>query len=164
MRFEHLIEINSPSAVVRGMTPIFPRDQLWLGLMARLQTPQRFPNGPEGCEWAETGPGLFRRTLHFGAHVFKDEVRVVPGESMTFTPDAQGELAPIRLTITIEEPLPEQTVLRFVYEALGEQSAEEAYYNDYRHNAWLHNDRDMVRTLREWLASGGCESAGQALN
>ena len=53
MRFEHLIEINSPSAVVRGMTPAFSLDQLWRGLMARLQTPQRFPNGPESCDWTE---------------------------------------------------------------------------------------------------------------
>jgi hypothetical protein len=45
-------------------------------------------------------------------------------------------------------------VLRFVYEALAELSAEEALYNGYRHSAWLANDRDMVRTLREWLAEG----------
>ena len=38
--------------------------------------------------------------------------------------------------------------------ALGAQTDEEAYYNDYRHSAWLHNDRDMVTTLREWLEGG----------
>ena len=155
MRFEHLIEINSPDAVVRGMTDVFTRDQLWQGLMARLQTPQRFPNGPESCEWAETQPGLYQRTLHFGQHTLQDEVRITQGERMVFTPQPHGDLAPIRLTITVEEPRAGQMVLRFVYEALGEQTAEEAYYNDYRHNAWLHHDRDMVRTLREWLDEGG---------
>ena len=39
--------------------------------------------------------------------------------------------------------------------AAGTFGTAAAYYNDYRHNAWLHNDRDMVRTLRQWLLEGG---------
>lgn len=158
MRFEHIIEINSAQAAVRGMTAVFSRDQLWEGLLARLRTPQRFPNGPEHCDWHEGEPGLYQRTLRFGQHEFKDEVRLTRGERMVFTPQAHGDTAPVRLTITIEEPQTGQMVLRFVYEAMAEQTAEEAYYNDYRHNAWLHNDRDMVRTLREWLESGGLQA------
>ena len=46
--------------------------------------------------------------------------------------------------------------------ALGEQSAEEAYFNGYRHSAWVEADRDMVRTLREWLGQG--ELGGVSLN
>jgi len=42
--------------------------------------------------------------------------------------------------------------------ALGGQSGEEAYYNEYRNNAWLHHDRDMVKSLREWLDQGAFES------
>ncbi len=154
MRFEHLIEINSPQAAVQMAVPVFTRDQLWKGLMVRVQTPQRFPNGPDACDWQETSPGVFSRTLHFGQHVMHDEVLTVMPHSMQFTPQAHGDTAPIRLTLTIEEPQAGQMVLRFVYVAMGEQTAEEAYYNDYRHNAWLHNDRDMVRTLREWLDNG----------
>ena len=158
MRFEHLIEINSPRATLQGRVQPFTRAQLWLGLMARVQTPQRFPNGPENCDWQETEPGLIQRTLRFGQHVMQDEVRLVARQSMQFTPEPHGETAPIQLTITIEEPQAAQMVLRFVYVALGEQTPEEAYYNDYRHSAWLHNDRDMVRTLREWLEEGGLAS------
>jgi hypothetical protein len=158
MRFEHLIEINSPKQAVQTVMPVFTRAQLWQGLMLRLQTPQRFPNGPESCEWQELTPGVFRRTLRFGQHVMRDEVHTVAQERMQFTPEPHGDTAPIRLTITIEEPQPHQMVLRFVYVALGEQSAEEAYYNEYRHNAWLHNDRDMVRSLREWLEGGEFEA------
>jgi hypothetical protein len=155
MRFEHLIEINSPKLAVQTVVHAFTREQLWRGLMARVQTPQRFPNGPESCEWRETEPGVFSRTLHFGQHVMHDQVHAVPQQSLQFTPQAHGDTAPIRLTITIEEPQAHQMVLRFVYINMGEQTAEEAYYNEYRHNAWLHNDRDMVRTLREWLEAGG---------
>jgi hypothetical protein len=155
MRFEHLIEINSPSVSVQTVVPTFTREQLWRGLMIRVQMPQRFPMGPESCDWTETEPGLIQRTLRFGQHVMQDEVRSTPMDKLVFTPQAHGETAPIRLSITLEEPAPAYLVLRFAYEALAEQTAEEAYYNDYRHNAWLHSDRDMVRTLRQWLSDEG---------
>ncbi|HET8871401.1 MAG TPA: AtaL-like protein [Aquabacterium sp.] len=155
MRFEHVIEINSPATSVQVVVPTFTREQLWRGLMIRVREPQRFPMGPDACEWQESEPGVFQRTLRFGPHVLQDEVRTEPFDKLVFTPQAHGEISPIRLTLTIEEPRPGQMVLRFIYEALAEQSAEEAYYNDYRHNAWLHNDRDMVRTLRQWLSDQG---------
>lgn len=154
MRFEHLIEINSPRTAMQAVALAFTREQLWCGLMARVQTPQLFPNGPEGCDWAEPEPGLVTRTLRFGQHVFHDVVRLAPLRQVQFTPESHGDTAPIQLTISIEEPQAGQMVLRFVYVALAEQTAEEAYYSDYRHSAWLHNDRDMVRTLREWLEQG----------
>ena len=59
MRFEHLIEINSPRVSIGTVVPSFTRAQLWRGLMARVQTPQRFPMGPERCDWTETEPGRF---------------------------------------------------------------------------------------------------------
>lgn len=155
MRFEHVIEINSPATSVQMVAPTFSREQLWRGLMVRVQTPQRFPMGPEGCEWQEIEPGVIHRLQRFGQHELRDEVRLREPESLVFTPQAHGDTAPIRLTMAIEEPGPGRMVLRFVYEALAEQSAEEAYYNDYRHNAWLHHDRDMVRTLRQWLSDEG---------
>lgn len=155
MRFEHLIEINSARLAVQTAVPPFTREQLWRGLLARVQTPERFPNGPERCECQEIEPGLFQRRQHFGQHVFDDEVQSSPMNSVAFTPKPHDETTPIGLRITIEEPQAGQMVLRFVYEALGPQSDEEAYYNEYRQSAWLHHDRDMVRTFREWLTGEG---------
>lgn len=155
MHFEHLIEINAPATALGAMAPLFTREQLWNGLMRRVQTPQRFPMGPERCEWQEAEPGLFRREVHFGPHVLRDEVEATPMECIRFTPEAHGDTAPVQLTISIEEPTPGRMVLRFAYDTLGEPSAEEKYYAEYRHNAWLHNDRDMVRTLRQWLSEEG---------
>ena len=155
MRFEHLIEINSPSLGLQTVAPVFTRAQLWQGLMARVQTPQRFPLGPERCDCALVEAGLYRRSLHFGALVFKDEVEARPHESLVFTPESHDGGTPIRLTLQIEEPQAGQMILRFVYESLGELSVEEAFYNDYRQSAWLANDRDMVRTLRKWLNESG---------
>ena len=155
MRFVHLIEINSPSLGLQTVAPVFTRAQLWQGLMARVQTPQRFPLGPERCVCALVEAGLSRRSLHFGALVFKDEVEARPHESLVFTPESHDGGTPIRLTLQIEEPQAGQMILRFVYESLGELSGEEAFYNDYRQSAWLANDRDMVRTLRQWPNESG---------
>ncbi|WP_374316019.1 AtaL-like protein [Aquabacterium sp.] len=155
MRFEHIIEINSPQVGLQTVVPTFSREQLWNGLMIRVKAPQRFPMGPERVDWTEPEPGVFQRTLHFGQHVFRDVVLTSPHSRLQFTPEAHGDTTPVQLTMTIEEPQAGRMVLRFVYEPLGELSQEEAYYNEYRHNAWLHNDRDMVRTLRQWLTDEG---------
>jgi len=152
MRFEHLIEINSPRQTV---TEPFPRQALWRGLMLRVHEPQRFPLGPDRCEVVEAGAlGAVRRTLHFGALRFTDLVQFEVGESVRFQPDPHGETTPIDLVIRIEAPVEGALLLRFVYESRGPLSTDEALYNDYRQNAWLENDREMVRTLRQWLVEG----------
>jgi Domain of unknown function (DUF1857) len=155
MRFEHIIEINSPSTSVQLAVPGFTRAQLWQGMLIRVKEPGRFPLGPERCDWTLTDEGHYLRTLHFGQLVMRDRVDAREADSLVFTPEAHGDTTPIRLTMRIEEPHPGQMVLRFVYESLGELSAEETYYNDYRQSAWLANDRDMVRTLRQWLNETG---------
>jgi hypothetical protein len=153
MRFEHIIEINSPSMAMRLAVPVFSREQLWQGLMRRVTSPQDFPLGPERCDCEELAPGLFSRTLHFGALQVHDKVVVSDEDALVFTPQAMPEVTPIRLTIRIEEPQAGQMALRFVYEALAELTAEENLYSGYRQNAWLANDRDMVGLLRQWLTN-----------
>src|SRR3989338_1391195 len=155
MRFEHLIEVNGPAESLQLVAPTFTREQLWQGLLLRVQEPQRFPMGPASCTWRGTDPGVYARTVVFGPLILNDVVVTQPHAELVFTPEAHGDPSPIRLSIRIEEPQPGQMLLRFLYEALAEQSDEERYYNDYRHNAWLHNDRDMVRTLRQWLSDEG---------
>ncbi len=154
MRFEHLIEINSRQTSVQLVAPAFTPEQLWRGLMWRVTAPGRFPMGPDACECREVKPGHFERTIAFGQHVMKDVVVCEPMQRISFTPQPHGDTTPIGLCIQVEAPAPGHLLLRFVYESLGELSAEEAYFNEYRHNAWLHNDRDMVRTLRQWLTDG----------
>lgn len=154
MRFEHLIEINDPG--LPGVES-FSRSALWEGLMLRVREPQQFPLGPDRIDCEPTGEraGEVRRTLHFGGVQINDKVKVEPGYAVIFEPEPQDDNAiPIRLTITIEEPAPEALVLRFVYESARPLPPEEAYYNEFRQSAWLENDRDTVRTLRQWLGEG----------
>lgn len=155
MRFEHLIEINSPATSVNMVVPAFSGEQLWRGLLVKVHEPGRFPGGPDHCEVARTDePEVLLRTLRFGPHEFHDRVELQAAARVVFTPEPHGDTTPVRLTLSVEEPRPALVVLRFVYESLAELSAEEAYYNEFRQNAWLLHDRDMVRTLRQWLSDG----------
>ncbi|MEY4766771.1 MAG: hypothetical protein RI907_3444 [Pseudomonadota bacterium] len=158
MRFEHLIEINALQSSVDMVVPGFTVEQLWRGLMLKVREPQRFPMGPDQCTVSDLGDGQLRREQVFGPHALVDLIQVTPMRELRFTPQAHGGTTPIQLTISLETPQPGQLVLRYVYEAMGAQSAEESYFNEYRHSAWLAHDRDTVRTLRQWLTEGGLDA------
>lgn len=157
MRFEHVIQVNSPQDGRAVQT--ISATQVWQGLWMRVWCPDRLPNGPASCDCSplpDQGDGAQRlaRVLKFGQLVFHDQVTLNAGRSVQFRPEAHDETAPIGLTITLDEPLAGQPRLTFVYEALAPLSEEEALYSGYRQNAWRHADHDMVDMWRQWLAQG----------
>ena len=100
MRFEHLIEINSPSPTLDAWVAPMSRDQLWQGLLIRVRSPQHFPMGPERCDWQlvdPENPNVIERVLQFGAHRMQDRVQLVPMEKVVFTPQAHDETTPADL-------------------------------------------------------------------
>lgn len=150
MRFEHLLQVTDPAD---PRVPAMQRDELWRGLMLRVEAPQRFPLGPDRCELeACSDPARRQRRIHFGALRFDDRVRLEPGRRIVFEPEPHEGAAPISLTITIEEPRAGLLCLRFVY--ASDDAAADAELQRYREQAWLEMDRDMLRTLREWQAAG----------
>ncbi len=152
MRFEHLIQVTDPAD---PRVPPMSRDELWRGLMKRVETPQRFELGPDRCEWApEADADLRRRELHFGSLRFRDTVRLESGRALHFAPEPHDEQPPVALTIAIEEPEAGLLLLRFVYTSEGQPLAGEAGLWRLREQAWLEQDRDMLRHLREWQAAG----------
>lgn len=153
MRFEHLIQITDPGD---DRVPPMSRDELWSGLMKRVELPQRFDNGPDHCDLeasADDGQSR-RRELRFGSLRFRDTVRLQAGRSLQFVPEAHDEQPPITLTISIEEPTGGALLLRFIYTSEAEPSPADAGLWRLREQAWLEHDRDMVRQLREWQAAG----------
>lgn len=151
MRYEHLIQINDPTHV---LFPPLTREQVWTGLMQRVHAPQRFPIGPESCEVSPCEEELtLRRSVHFGALVVQDVVRLEPGRSLRFEPAAHEDMVPVQLTITLEAHPPENEqalFLRFLYES----EVDDPETDGVRQQAWLANDRDMVRTFRHWQEGG----------
>jgi hypothetical protein len=152
MHFEHLIQINDPQDPA---VPPMTRDELWRGLMHRVETPQRFPLGPDECRLhAADAPDELRRDVIFGKLRFEDTVRMVHQHAVDFEPRPHGDQPPVSLRIAIEEPTPEALFLRFRYQSEEPPGGAEPGLQALREQAWLEHDRDMVRTLRLWLAEG----------
>ena len=152
MRFEHLLQVNDLSDP--RLLPM-SRSELWRGLLLRVESPQRFPLGPDRCESSGGAHDVERvRRIHYGSLRFDDRVRLDFERRIEFLPEPHGDAPPVRLAITIEEPAPGALFLRFVYTADGVASAEDTALQGYREQAWLENDRDMLRSLRTWHADG----------
>ena len=153
MRFEHLLQVTEPG---NPLVPAMSRDELWRGLLRRVESPQAFPLGPDHCE---SRPGEQaderRRRIHFGSLRFDDTVRLEPQRRISFAPDPHEGAMPVHLAITIEEPSPGALFLRFIYSAddTGAAAADRALQG-YREQAWLELDREMLRTLRAWQQDG----------
>jgi Domain of unknown function (DUF1857) len=151
MRYEHLLQVTDPD---NPAIPPMAREELWRGLMRRVESPQDFELGPDRCELsAGTDANERRRRIHFGALNFDDQVRIEPPLRIVFAPQPREGTATVGLTITVEEPAPGALFLRFVYdieEPPGGASAEDRALQRYREQAWLEMDRDMLRTLRVW--------------
>ncbi|HEY1393775.1 MAG TPA: AtaL-like protein [Methylibium sp.] len=154
MRFEHLVQINDAG---NPLVPTMTRAELWRGLLARAWTPERFPLGPDRCELrGGESVGLpLQRTVHFGGLALDDTVLAEPERSLRFEPAPREDMPKVVLTISIEEPAPGDLFLRFLYES-PEVAANkhELDLQGLRQQAWLANDLDMVRTLRQWLDEG----------
>ncbi|HXD05555.1 MAG TPA: AtaL-like protein [Burkholderiaceae bacterium] len=152
MRFEHVIQVTDPG---NPLVPPMSREELWAGVLARVDEPQRFPLGPDDCLLRAGAGGSSReRTLRFGALELHDEVKLEPLHRASFHPKPHAGQPPVRLTIAIEEPSAGELLLRFVYESDEVVRASEAALYSLREQAWLQHDLDMVRTLRAWQQEG----------
>ena len=152
MNFEHLIQINDPeNPLVESLT----RDQLWLGLLHRVENPVPFLPGLESCTILERAADALLRELDFGPAVIQDRVTMADRHWVRF--DIQpSEVHPGgSLTITIEEPEPSFLFLRFAYETTlaNNPNSEDRAYIDYVKSAYHQSDVDCVRLIRS-LAAG----------
>jgi len=153
MNFEHLIQINDPeNPLVETMT----RDQLWQGLLHRVENAVPFLPGLESCTILERQADTLLRELDFGPAVIHDRVTLLAMEWVRF--DIQpSEVHPGgSLMITIEEPEPGFLFLRFAYQTTlaTDPNSEERAYIEYVKSAYNQSDIDCVRIIRT-LAAGG---------
>jgi hypothetical protein len=152
MRFEHLVQINDP---LMPLLTSLTRAQLWRGLVLRAEQPTRFVLGLAGfaihARDDSAEQATLMRTLDFGTFRVHDRVMLTPLQrSLTHT--AAGPTWPAsRLTISIEEPQPEQLFLRFLYEfeGEGERSQSAAETDELRRQAYKSADLDTVQRIRE---------------
>jgi len=152
MKFAHLIEINDP---LNPLIDRLSREQLWRGLVLRAETPMDFVPYLDQCHILERAELSMSRELRYGDLVVRDRVTFLPQYQVVYHVPAQNGIPESRLTMTIEEPEPEILFVRFEYDnGAEEESAVEAFYNDFRRSAYKESDIDTVRMIREMAETG----------
>lgn len=158
MRFEHLVQINDP--LMPLLTEV-SRAQLWRGLVLRAEDPAQFVVGLEratiDARRELSGVKELERTLDYGSFRVRDRVRLTPDLRSEIRTAAGVSWPASRMTITIEEPSPNDLFLRFVYEAesevLGEGGLDEVTVA-LRQQAYEGADLDTVVRIRALAEAG----------
>lgn len=151
MNFEHLIQINDPeNPLVESLT----RDQLWQGLLHRVENPQPFLPGLESCNILERQADTLLRELNFGPAMIQDRVTLAEQHWVRFDIQPSESHPGGSLTITIEEPEPAFLFLRFAYQTTlaTDPNSEERAYIEYVKSAYHQSDVDCVRLIRTLAA------------
>lgn len=153
MKFEHVVIVNEPD---NPLLEDISREELWFGLLCRVEDPCAFLPGLESCSVIERGEQSLRRQLDFGQLRIRDRVTLEPMQSVTFEAEQTTEHAGGTLTIRIEEPVPGQLVLRFIYRTTlpERQGGEDDMVAQFVKSAYLESDIDTVRVIRGIVAAG----------
>ena len=152
MNFEHLIQINN---LQNPLVEILTRDQLWQGLLHRVEDATPFLPGLESCTIVERHADHLLRKLDFGAAVIHDRVTLHELHWVRFDILPSEQHAGGSLTISIEEPEPAVLFLRFAYTTTfaANPNSEERAYIDYVKSAYHQSDVDCVRVIRTLATS-----------
>lgn len=153
MKFEHLIQINDPE---NPLVEFLSRDQVWQGLLYRVEDPVPFLPGLESCTILERQATTLLRELDFGPATIRDRVTICEAESVQFDIEPSEAHPGGSLQILIEEPEAGFLFLRFTYQTTlaSNPNSEERAYIEYVKSAYHQSDIDCVRIIRT-LAAGG---------
>lgn len=153
MQFEHLIAITDPgNPLVVPLT----REQIWNGLLQRVENPLPFLPGLESCAILERNSEALLRELDFGPATIRDRVTMAEAQWVCFDIVPSPSSAGGSLTINIEEPQPGFLFLRFAYRTAlaSTPDSEERAYLEYVKSAYHQSDVDCVRIIRTLATEG----------
>lgn len=146
MRFEHIIVVND---LLNPLVEPLSLEQLWSGLVGSLENPVRFLPGLDEAKVLSRSADGFRRELRFGHTVIKDHVHLEPRRRLEVASEATPEVPALTRTLTIEEPVEGEFIVRFVYERRPEGHAPvEAAYLQVLEDAWVAADIDLIAQIR----------------
>jgi hypothetical protein len=154
MNFSHLIQINDP---LNPLIDSLSREQLWRGLVLRAENPLLFVLALDRFEIVGRGENTLARVLHFGKLRLRDRVSFLPMQQVRYEIEAVAESPAATLTMTIEEPEPDQLFVRFDYETLhGDTAAPlDAFYSSFAKQAYVEADIDTISTIRRLASEPG---------
>lgn len=154
MHFEHLIEINDPlNPLIDSLT----REQVWAGLMYRVDEPGIFLPGLDRCEILSRTPDRVERQLYFGSAGIRDTVTFQHDEWVCFESAANAEHAGGKLVIRLEQLDTLRLYLRFTYETTlpeGAAPGETVQVSEFVKSAYQASDMDTVRIIRMIATTG----------
>ena len=153
MNFQHIIQIND---LQNPLIEVLTRDQIWSGLLHRVEDATPFLPGLERCTIVERHADHLLRELDFGAAVIHDRVTLVENHWVRFDIVSSEQHAGGSLTISIEEPEPLALFLRFAYTTTlaNNPNSEDRAYIEYVKSAYHQSDVDCVKLIRTLTASG----------
>ena len=153
MKFHHLVEINDP---LNPLIEPLSRAQLWQGLVLRAEAPQLFMPHLDRCELLERSANTLGRALTYGKLVIHDTVYFFPQERVLYQVPAQTDIPASSLCMSIEERAPEVFFVRFDYDDgnTEQESAADAFYNDFKRSAYQEADIDTISLIREMADQG----------
>lgn len=148
MKFEHLVQIND---LQNPMILPMSREELWRGLVLRVEQPQRFVSHLDACTLTEVRPEGVRRTLRYGEVEITDTATYLPQLQIHIEVPAQGQIQHAHMRMVIEEPQPGDLFVRFIYEddAPEETEDQQKMINEFRCSAYREMDIEAVRIMRE---------------
>jgi len=151
MRFSHLIQINDP---LNPLIDPISREQLWRGLVYRVENPLPFVLGLDECRIVVRTEHTLRRELHFGALRVRDRVTLDPMKQVRYETEAGEGLPASSLVMSIEGQSTDELMVRFEYEILrrtGDAPGDQ-FYDAFRKQAYVEADIDTIRTIRRLVA------------
>lgn len=152
MTFEHIVQINDLSD---PELPILTRFQVWEGLVLRARRPDKFLVGVEDYEILEQEPTYLKRCLQLPGLQVVDEVRFIPQSRIEYQTLATDRVPAALLVMDIEEPEPASMFVRFRYHTASIENAGDAMpYDQYLQQAYVLNDIETVRIIRELASTG----------
>ena len=156
MNFEHLIQINDPE---NPLIDTLNREQLWQGLLHRVENPVPFLPGLESCVILERAADSLLRELDFGPATIQDRVTLADRHWVRFDIQPSETHPGGSLTITIEEPEAGFLFLRFAYQTTlaTNPNSEERAYIEYVKSAYHQSDVDCVRLIRQLATHGSLQ-------
>lgn len=145
MQFEHIVAVNDLN---NPFTLIIRRHQLWHGLMLRIRSPELFIPGVDEVRIEEIAPTLLLREMQLGKMRVTDKIYLVHEQQIRFETEAGLQHSGGMLEITIQEPEPNDLMVRFRYERPSCGDPEEEALSDYLYKMWQQVDLDGVRLIR----------------
>ena len=146
VKFEHIIQVND---LLNPLIEPLTREEIWEGLLESVEAPERFLPGLDSSRILWRDAGTLRRELRIGHVIVHDTVRLADGHRLVIDSEPGPEVPSLTRTVTIEEPIEGEYIVRFRYERSpqGHEPLAPAFAAVLE-SAWLAADIDLIAQIR----------------